>query len=1010
MVAFEEHFWGDKYNGFDTLHTNYKQGLTATKEFLDFVKERATVEETYAKALQKLAHKCTTSFGHIGSFEPCWKFIQASTEKLSNVHQQIVTNFNELAKALKEYNDQQKDKQKHLKDEFNSMADLVTNIVTLNASLQKVKESYHARCSETDKSRKECLSLKEVPNLEKAENKMKRTSEEYKNCVDKREATRSEFQTKLSETSKKFESLEHDHLSEVLAYLGRYGNCLKTERVLLDQIIEEFSKNMDAFKVSSLMEQFVCAKETGKNIPAPIEFEEVQIATPPVDLLELASKDELKKKAKKERKTRKKKDKEKITANGNLQNQDDTQKNEHIKVDEDGYSIRPADPDSTSIRSSKSRDSFSSGSGSDSDDDEPKKIKVKIKPKEEIKHTDASIDALKSVTAGLTLSSPGTLQRKLNTGNGLDLTTKKLSRSNNALLDIEHSSNSDTASIKSLPSSSSLDTMQPAFLTSANTSKDNSLGDFDNLFETSAFNSSASINSDWATDFATGSTDAPKSSSETRQDDEETPPPLPAKSKAYQDEFSPLPRTRTLGNPSSSPHGSSHNLDSSTNVDKAVTLLPRLKTISGNQFPTLAPPASSRRNTTSSRPMHARPQPPIPQQPQQPQPQQPAQPAQSSLADLMDIFSAPPPLPAITSGPTAPQINTSAAQPLPASTSSPAKTADNVYLSSNNATTAVAALPRGEQQAQNTAAVNPNNTTANGTEPGAAAAAAVVPRPLSNGDRPTPFAVAFIETVNAYFKGADQSKLMTKITGDMTVSFPSTIIPVLVSQPAPIPLTFDISGTSSLEQIFPNKALVERESQLSGGDTMCFKFNMQALSSYLKKQSEQSAASFYNIDIIKYQVRSAGVKTIPLQLRPFWRCDPKTTDLKIDYELNHSCMKPPSDLSNVSVVVPVDGGVEIMHSKPSATWSGENQRAVWKLPVLSPNSDNKGIGSLRARFEVSKGPSTPVPIAIQFSCDTSTISNVKFELKSSAYKLSLVKRKFTTGKYLAEPIPIPEKS
>ena len=44
------------------------------------------------------------------------------------------------------------------------------------------------------------------------------------------------------------------------------------------------------------------------------------------------------------------------------------------------------------------------------------------------------------------------------------------------------------------------------------------------------------------------------------------------------------------------------------------------------------------------------------------------------------------------------------------------------------------------------------------------------------------------------------------------------------------------------------------------------------------------------------------------------------TDLKIDYESNPVFLRPPLNLSNVSVIVPVDGGVEIMHSKPSAAW------------------------------------------------------------------------------------------
>ena len=46
-----------------------------------------------------------------------------------------------------------------------------------------------------------------------------------------------------------------------------------------------------------------------------------------------------------------------------------------------------------------------------------------------------------------------------------------------------------------------------------------------------------------------------------------------------------------------------------------------------------------------------------------------------------------------------------------------------------------------------------------------------------------------------------------------------------------------------------------RGGQLPGGEGMMFKFNMAALAAYLKKQSEQGTkASYYNIDILKYQV------------------------------------------------------------------------------------------------------------------------------------------------------------
>lgn len=57
------------------------------------------------------------------------------------------------------------------------------------------------------------------------------------------------------------------------------------------------------------------------------------------------------------------------------------------------------------------------------------------------------------------------------------------------------------------------------------------------------------------------------------------------------------------------------------------------------------------------------------------------------------------------------------------------------------------------------------------------------------------------------------------------------------------------------------------------------------------------------------------------------------------------------------------------------------------------------LGSLRARFDLSQGPSTPSRIAVQFTCDGATISRLNFELKSQEYKLSLVKKRVSTGKF-----------
>ena len=70
-------------------------------------------------------------------------------------------------------------------------------------------------------------------------------------------------------------------------------------------------------------------------------------------------------------------------------------------------------------------------------------------------------------------------------------------------------------------------------------------------------------------------------------------------------------------------------------------------------------------------------------------------------------------------------------------------------------------------------------------------------------------------------------------------------------------------------------------------------------------------------------------------------------------------------------------------------------RAVWKLgDVTIDNPD----GSLRAKFDLSAGPSTPCPAAVQFVAENTTLSGVDFELVGQGYRLSLVKKRVITGK------------
>ncbi|XP_048705285.2 F-BAR domain only protein 2 isoform X4 [Caretta caretta] len=319
-------------------------------------------------------------------------------------------------------------------------------------------------------------------------------------------------------------------------------------------------------------------------------------------------------------------------------------------------------------------------------------------------------------------------------------------------------------------------------------------------------------------------------------------------------------------------------------------------------------------------------------------------------------------------------------------------------LTSNSSPPPIAPLARAESisSISSSASLSAANTPTVGVSRG--------PSPVTLGNQDTlPVAVAFTESVNAYFKGADPTKCIVKITGDMTVSFPSGIIKVFTSNPSPAVLCFRVKNTSKLEQILPNAQLVYSDQSQSDSSTKDFWMNMQAVTVYLKKLSEQNpSASYYNVDVLKYQVSSNGIQSTPLNLATYWKCNASTTDVRVDYKYNPESMTLPSMLSNIQVVVPVDGGVTNMQSLPPAKWNAEQMKAFWKISGISEKSENGGSGSLRAKFDLLEGPSKPATLAVQFISEGSTLSGVDVELVGTGYRLSLVKKRFATGRYMAD--------
>ncbi|XP_067206111.1 F-BAR domain only protein 2 isoform X5 [Linepithema humile] len=279
------------------------------------------------------------------------------------------------------------------------------------------------------------------------------------------------------------------------------------------------------------------------------------------------------------------------------------------------------------------------------------------------------------------------------------------------------------------------------------------------------------------------------------------------------------------------------------------------------------------------------------------------------------------------------------------------------------------------------------------------------PSPLTIGLADTiPLAVAFHEIVHSYFRGTDETRCQVKLSGDMMLSFPAGIVAVLANNPNPAKLTFRVRNTNRLERLVPNSQLISMDATQTTVDSTIYEFNMSALTTLLRRQAEQNpSASYFNVDILKYQIKGKeGAGSCPFQLVAYWKCEATHTDLKIDYKYNSRAMASPSPLLNLHVAAPIDGGFKSLNSQPPAQWLPDTNRVLWKFTELSQHSEGNGVGSLKARVELERGPGNQGTIFTQFNCEGTTLSGVEFELIGAGYRLSLVKRKFVSGKYICD--------
>ncbi|XP_050790284.1 F-BAR domain only protein 1 isoform X5 [Gopherus flavomarginatus] len=1053
MSCFGEHFWGEKHQGFDVLYHNMKQGQVSTKELADFVRERATVEETYGKSMAKMA-KMATNGTQLGTFAPLWEVFRVSSDKLALCHLELVKKLQDLLKEIARYGEEQGKAHKKSKEEVSGTLEAIQLLQGVAQLVPKCKENYQSKCLEAERLRREGTNQKE---MDKAARKSKKAAEALRRTVEKYNVARADFEQRMLDSAVRFQQLEEIHLCHMKGLISSYSHCVEDTHVQIGQVHEEFKQNVENIGIETLLQRFAESRGTGRERPGVLDFDECRTAP-----AQEGPKRSLSKAFRIPGLSRRDRERDAMESPDTDLTCPD--------VDEEGFTVRP----DINQSSSGGTHGCSSSDSDYEDEDEPRKFYVRIKPLQPcdtVGGGQAAVEQLKAMVGNLPLppSTGSTVKRQTcssspgapvmppcgySPGHLPVATTVTVDMGSDVALGTgeepgKPQSPHPAAWTPSCAGKPRLDTAPSAALFGPPLESAFEAEDFPGTRGLPVPTSqkgklrhrrAASRACGLATSPSPFSSSSPENVEDSGLDSPSHPPTGPSPDSRPWTPQSPLTRWAAKGSPRLQEERSALPSTTATSEEQSAWLPPPASPTgrpqdtpcfaafgsepngedsgAGSQHDSCCPSATAPSPDPSGDPQAwvARPPSPIAEEALQPCKHGACPPSSSSSSPVPPSCREPSgPRLSDSSSPVVPELQT---EPDPPPAPAPLSTAPKVAPPRRSRTKRPLTGQAACSHSDPSRSLSPSPLWNSG--PSHSAPASLGERSffmvsqaalgLSRGPSPVvlgsqdalPVATAFTEYIHAYFKGQDPDSCLVKITGELTMSFPAGIIRVFSGSPAPPVLSFRLLNTAPIEQFLPSAELLYSDPSQSDPSTKDFWLNMPALTGHLQKQAEQApAASYYNVALLKYQFSKLGPSTAPLQLAVRWDCSAAATQVSVEYGYNAGAMAVPRPLTNVQVLLPVEEPVANVRLQPAASWNLEEKRLLWRLLDVPGASDRGCCGHLSASWEPLYGPSKPSPVAAQFTSEGSTLSGVEVELVGSGYRMSLVKKRFATGIYLA---------
>ncbi|XP_012369969.1 proline-serine-threonine phosphatase-interacting protein 2 [Octodon degus] len=271
---FKGNFWSTDILstiGYDTIIHHLNNGRKNCKEFEDFLKERASIEEKYGKDLLNLSRKKPCGQSEINTLKMALEVFKQQVDNVAQCHIQLAQTLREEARKMEEFREKQKLQRKK--------TELIMDAAHKQRNLQfkktmDAKKTYEQKCRDKDDAEQAVHRSANAVNTKQQEKAFSCIADKvYMQHINALDRIREEWQSEHVKACEVFETQECERINFLRNALWVHLNQLSQQCVTSDEMYEQVRKSLEMCSIEKDIEYFVNQRKTGQSPPAPILYE-----------------------------------------------------------------------------------------------------------------------------------------------------------------------------------------------------------------------------------------------------------------------------------------------------------------------------------------------------------------------------------------------------------------------------------------------------------------------------------------------------------------------------------------------------------------------------------------------------------------------------------------------------------------------------------------------------------------------------------------------------------------